>query len=389
MAAPAALAASNKIPWDLKALMRPPAWKPAEEERSDGVKGLFYDSVPWKGKPTRVFAWYGVPEGKSKAPAMVLIHGGGGTAFAEWVRLWNGRGYAAIAMDTCGATNGKPDPKQPLYQFEKPRHATGGPPGWGGFDQIDQAPEDQWTYHAVSAAILAHSLVRSFPEVDPKRVGLTGISWGGYLTSIVASLDSRFRFAAPVYGCGFLGDDSFWVPTFAKMGAEKARRWFDLWDPSRYLARAHCPMLWVNGTNDFAYPLSSYQRSYRLPRGPRTLSIRVRMPHGHPPGMTPKEIHTFAESVLNKGLPLTRIRSSGVAGNEAWARFESKRLIVKAELNFTSQSGSWPHRRWETAAGGLENGRASAPIPPSATAFYLNLVDDSGMVVSTEHVARA
>ncbi len=389
MAAPAALAASNKIPWDLKALMRPPTWKPAEDERSEGVKGLFFDSVPWKGKPTRVFAWYGVPEGKSKAPAMVLIHGGGGTAFAEWVRVWNRRGYAAIAMDTCGATNGKPDPKQPLYQFEKPRHAMGGPPGWGGFDQIDQPPEDQWTYHAVIAAILAHSLIRSFPEVDPKRVGLTGISWGGYLTSIVAGVDSRFRFAAPVYGCGYLGDDSFWVPTFTKMGAEKARRWLDLWDPSRYLAGARCPMLWVNGTNDFAYPLSSYQRSYRLPRGRRTLSIRVRMPHGHPPGVAPKEIHAFAESVLNKSTPLARIRSSGVTGSEAWARFDSKRPIVKAELNFTTQSGSWPHRRWETTTAALGKEHASAAVPSGATAFYLNLIDDSGLVVSSEHIARS
>ena len=24
------------------------------------------------------------------------------TAFDEWVRLWVGRGYVAIAMDTCG-----------------------------------------------------------------------------------------------------------------------------------------------------------------------------------------------------------------------------------------------------------------------------------------------
>lgn len=32
---------------------------------------------------------------------MVLVHGGEGTAFAKWVRLWNERGYAAIAMDTC------------------------------------------------------------------------------------------------------------------------------------------------------------------------------------------------------------------------------------------------------------------------------------------------
>ena len=61
------------------------------------------------------------------------------------------------------------------------------------------------------------------PGVDPDRIGVTGISWGGYLTCIVAGVDPRFRFAAPVYGCGFLGDNSAWLPEFQKMGPEKIR----------------------------------------------------------------------------------------------------------------------------------------------------------------------
>ena len=36
-------------------------------------------------------------------PGVVLIHGGGGTAFADWVYLWAKRGYAAIAMDLNGS----------------------------------------------------------------------------------------------------------------------------------------------------------------------------------------------------------------------------------------------------------------------------------------------
>ena len=70
---------------------------PAPEFESKGVRGIFYDGLPWKGKPTRVFAWYGSPPvpKETKLPAMVLVHGGGGTAFADWVRLWTGRGYAA------------------------------------------------------------------------------------------------------------------------------------------------------------------------------------------------------------------------------------------------------------------------------------------------------
>lgn len=33
---------------------------------------------------------------------MVLVHGGGGTAFADWVKLWTARGYAAISMSYDG-----------------------------------------------------------------------------------------------------------------------------------------------------------------------------------------------------------------------------------------------------------------------------------------------
>jgi len=82
------------------------------------------------------------------------------------------------------------------------------------------------------------------------------------------------------------------------------RRWLALWDPSVYLPRARLPMLWVTGTNDFAYPLDSLQRSYRLPRGPRSLCIRVEMPHGHgPPGENPEEIAPSRTSICGADRP--------------------------------------------------------------------------------------
>ena len=65
-----------------------------------------------------------------------------------------------------------------------------------------------WSYHAVANVIRAVSLIRSFKAVDPSRVGITGISWGGYLTCIVAGLDERLAVAVPVYGCGFLHENS-------------------------------------------------------------------------------------------------------------------------------------------------------------------------------------
>jgi cephalosporin-C deacetylase-like acetyl esterase len=370
--------------WDLQVLGQAPKFEPAQEPTATEVQSIFFEGVPFQKKPTKVFAYYGLPKGLKpgeKAPGIVLVHGGGGTAFDRWVRLWNSRGYAAIAPDLCGCV--------PIGSYGKwQRHEAGGPPGWGGFNQIDWPQQDQWTWQAVANVILAHSLLRSLPEVDAERIGLTGISWGGYLTCITASIDSRFRFAAPVYGCGFLGDNSAWLGTFKSMPEEKSARWLRWWDPSVYLSAARMPMLWVTGTNDFAYPMDSLQKSYRLPQSPRTICLRVRMPHGHgSAGENPAEIHAFADSILKGGVPLARITAQGRDDDQVWATYQSNTPIRRAELNYTCQTGVWKERKWETVPATVIEAqkKVTAQLPNGVTVYYLNLVDERGLVVSTEH----
>jgi cephalosporin-C deacetylase-like acetyl esterase len=376
------------IPWDMNRLSAAPAWEPDPTRGDKDMKAVFYEGVPWRGKPTKVFAYYAIPKVKKgeTVPAMVLIHGGGGSAFIPWVRLWLDRGYAAISMDCCGCTNGG------AYDDPHERHEQGGPAGWGGFNAVDEPVEDQWTYHAVAAAILGHSLIRSFPQVDAERIGLTGISWGGYTTCVVAGADQRFKFAAPVYGCGFLDTNSAWLETFANMGAEKARKWLRMWDPSMYLPHATMPMLWVTGTNDFAYPMDALQPSYRLPKAERTLAVRVRMPHAHgEAGEAPPEILAMGDHLFRGKAPLARITKQGTRCGRASVEFESEVPVVGAEFNWTSDTTNWMVRNWETAPAALDAkaGKASAKVPPDATGYYINLIDDRGCVVSSEHVEVA
>ena len=112
----------DAVAWDVKALFVAPKVFDDPQHSTNDVKAIFYEGLPWKGNPTRVFAYCGVPktDGKTKVPAMVLVHGGDGSAFVPWVRLWVSRGYAAIAMDTCGCIR------------RGVRHEYGGPMGWGG-----------------------------------------------------------------------------------------------------------------------------------------------------------------------------------------------------------------------------------------------------------------
>lgn len=370
------------IPWDGSLFSRPPAYRPAAGFSDPGVQAVWYDGLPWQGRPTRVFAWLGFPEGVAHAPGMVLVNGGGGTAFAEWVRLWNRRGYAAIAMDYCGCV--------PVGEYGHwQRHAEGGPPGWeASFAQLDDPLTDQWPYHAMADILQAHSLLASFPQVDAERIGVTGISWGGYLTSLTVGVDSRFKCAIPIYGCGFLGEDSVWLPNFSEIGTEKAGRWLAQWDPSVYLPHAAMPILWVTGTNDFAYPLGSWQKSYRLPTGPRTLSLRVNMVHDHNFDHT-AEIHAFAEQHLNAGPELAVITGQNTVGRDAWVAFKSPVPILCATLNYTCDTGSWQSRAWTTHDADLDHqqGRAHATVPATATAYYLNLTDARGLMISSEHIS--
>ncbi len=375
---------SSTTPWNMKELANAPKWEALQLPKADGVRAIFFTGRPYRGQPTRVFAWLGIPEVKpgEKVPAMVLVHGGGGTAFDEWVRLWTSRGYAAIAMDTCGQV--------PVGNYGHYVHdMQGGPPGWGGWDQIESPQHDQWTYHAVADAILAHSLIRSLPQVDPDRTGVTGISWGGYLTCILAGVDTRFKLAVPVYGCGFYRDTLF-GDNVKQLGPQNADKWMKWWDPSAYLGNAKMPMLWVTGSNDFAYTFNALQRSYRLPAGPHALCIRLRMPHGHGgAGENPEEIRVFADSILKSGAPLATITGAGHDGPNVWATYDSQVPVVKAELNFTKDTGRWQDRKWESIPAEITDTRVTAKLPDGTRVYYFNLTDQRNCVISTEHVEVA
>jgi dienelactone hydrolase len=359
-------------PWDLAALRRAP-WVKGDDV-GKGVTAVYYQGEPYQGKPTRVFGWLARPErAEGKLPAMVLVHGGGGTAFREWAELWAKRGYVALAMDLAGQGP------------ERKRLADGGPAQDDAAKFGDVPVKDAWTYHAVADVIRGVSLLAAQPNVDPQRLGLTGISWGGYLTCIVAGLDDRLKVAVPVYGCGFLDENSVWLPTFNKMSAERRKAWVERFDPSRYLGQARMPMLFVNGTNDFAYPLDSYRKSYGLVKD-RMLCVTVNMPHGHPQGWAPVEIGLFVDQHLRGGKPLARLDPVQRDGNRVSVKFRAEVPVVKAALHYTTDAGPWKERKWQTVEAKLDGTTVRAELPQlRPLVYFLTATDERKATVSTEH----
>ncbi len=389
--------------WDLETLFAAPNFRWLETEKP--IRALIYEGLPYAGHIAEVFAWYASPLTIGVAqeipaggfPAVVLIHGGGGTAFSTWVHLWAQRGYAAIAMDLGAMRPADPeyDPvtgafiKDVATDTEKRT-----PLGNGGPDQtaankfasIDREPEHHWTRHAVANTILAHSLIRSFAEVDAEHTAVTGISWGGYTTCIAASVDHRFKAAAPIYGCGFLHTgESNQKPEIYKLPQPSRAKWIALYDPSSHLPRCRVPIFFVNGTHDPHYPLDSYARTIALPQGPVITRIEPHMLHSHEHGWAPMEIGIFIDTHCRPGsVPLPHLEQPEVGTDEIKVRYTSTVPPKCAALHFTAEKGLRADRNWLSVAAVIESVFIVAPpLPAGTNTWFITLTDERGAMVST------
>lgn len=384
----------GEIPWDLENLKNAPAYR--WEDQKDSVWSLIYEGEKFEGELTEVFAYYASPKTIGSAlqedggyPAVVLVHGGGGTAFHVWVMEWAKRGYAAIAMDLGGSRPLSPQEQEGLWGQKTHRLAHGGPyqDDVHKFFRLDEGFNEQWQFHAVSNIIRAHSLIRSLEEVDQERTALTGISWGGYLTILASGIDHRFKAAVPVYGAGFLHEGSAWDPQFDSLGREGTQNWVRLWDPSRYVSHAKMPMLFINGTNDFAYFVENWHKTAGLAQN-RYLSLIPGLKHSHAHGAEPQEIFNFIDAHLGAGFPFP---SLGKAERQAGKIRSPLNLepsgIKEIYLVYTEEEKRSPERKWEMVK--LRGGgyTIEANIPKEARLCYLYLLDKEGNRISGEVIA--
>lgn len=290
-----------------------PSYDPKPETGWNGIKALWYEGASYKGKPTKVFAYIGIPEVQEnrKVPAVVLVHGGGGHAYAEWIKIWNQRGYAAIAMDTTGYVpsnrckgltgieNGKNEEYvRELYgELEDDAYTLG--PDNSEMKDYDFALGEQWIFHAVVDTILAHNILRADARVDQNKIGICGVSWGGVITSLAIGYDTRYAFAIPIYGSAYLGEALTKVTS-----AFQEKNVVKLWSAEDRLNKVSFPILWLCGLTDQCFRCWSNSHSYMATKKQgAVLSIREDLLHGHIVAWESEECYRFADSVLEQNLP--------------------------------------------------------------------------------------
>ena len=376
----------------LAKLTASPAMHRAEGVTAEaGMKAIYYDALPWKGKPTRVFAWLGLPaKPKGKVPGVVLVHGGGGTAFKEWVKKWNEHGFAAISIAVEGQTD-QPDPAAPKGTHAWKQHAWPGPKREGIYCDSTEPLTEQWMYHAVADTVLAGTRsCGSLPGVDADKVGLMGISWGGVITCTVIGIDSRFAFAIPTYGCGHLFDAGN-VNGAVPSATTRLHRG-SLGDPMVRMARVQLPVLWLSWPEDSHFPLDCQAAGYHAAPGPHMVSLIPGMKHGHGAGWMPPDSYAFAESVVRNGKPWCVQTSAKLEGGTVHVEFASTKPLDRAVLITTTDTGFTGIRKWSELPARIERldnrWHATAPLPAGTTAWFVNTFCGGLTVSSDYHEAK-
>jgi dienelactone hydrolase len=348
---------------------------------SDNIKAVFFNSVEYEERTLKVFAYIGFPEETSKdckVPGVVCVHGGGGTAYIQWVKEWNDRGYAAIAIDTEG---GVPD-----NNGNASVHLENGGKARTSYSDQNDSIEDQWMYQATAAVICANSLLRSFDNIDKGKIGITGVSWGAVIMSIVLGYDDRYSFGIPVYGClsldGTAGAFGFTYNTY--------KRAAKLWDTIKPLSYSTTPVLWINGDLDVHFTIDATTRCYMLSLNNNFISIRHNLEHSHQKAWNIQEVYAFANSICKNDIRLVRCKT--------YANFENDEIefdvpdgiyieTAKIYYNYNESLSSedvWYFNNVKI----IGNKVVNISLPNEANSYYVEIIDNRGYITSSNWVKR-
>lgn len=275
---------------------------------SENIKSFTLEGEEYQGQKTKVFGYYGLPDTKGeKIPAVVLVHGGGGHAYCCWVKEWNNRGYAAVAIDTtgfmpktknAGYREGLDDDNNWEHQLNGVFKEDGYicPPDNDQMNISGKELQSQWMFHAVSSLIKINSFLREQPEIDRDKIGVVGISWGGVITSILLGYDTRFAFGVPIYGSGYLAEGVSYISEFFRDSEVKS-----LWLAEKNFNKFKMPVLWLAWNDDCCFTVNSNSKSFEdtFKNNNKTrIALIDNMLHSHQCAWVRNESFYFADSVV-------------------------------------------------------------------------------------------
>ena len=195
-------------------------------------------------------AWMLKPAGfdpSKKYPAILEIHGGPNGHY----------GYSFNTLHQCLATNDF------IVVYSNPRGSSS-----YGRDFTMRVTED-WGGEDFKDLMAVMDKALEQPFIDPERTGVSGYSYGGYMTSWTIGQTDRFNAAvcgAPCFDLESMYGTSDISHTFGdqQWGGEpyKSKEWYEAHSPSTFAHRAVTPTLIVHGEADERCPIGQGEQMF-------------------------------------------------------------------------------------------------------------------------------
>jgi len=251
---------------------------------------VVYTVGTFKGRKSRMAAFYAFPKHDKKLPALLHLHGGGQRAFLHAVKHAADNGYAALSINWGGREMERTLPGDAntdwgaldATQSGHNSHYASMRPDDKTLDDVESPRNNNW-FLLVLAARRGITFLEQQPEVDPKRIGVFGHSMGGKLTVNVAGIDPRVKAAAPSCGgAGSITGKVIGMPGF--LIRDRSKLYLNTIADNPYIAGIRCPIVYLNPTNDFNGPLDNMYYNWRkLPPETVRYSISPHLNHRHLP----------------------------------------------------------------------------------------------------------
>ena len=345
------------------------------------VEEVYYGSREYKGHPVKIFGYFCYPKGRGKLPGLLICHGGGGTANLPGAIVWAQHGYAVLAIDLPG-------------KGEQRWHSRSGGPDMDVPILLRTSPDPSYNYliHAVAAVRNGITFLTEREEVNPNRLGMVGLSWGGVITLLTNGQDTRLKAAVNVFGAGFISEGCTWQDRFALKSSQEVTQWETLIDPKNFLATQHAPILFMTGTNDHCYYLPTFQKSYEEITVPKKLVFLPNSRHQFLPYMQAIVFQWLDDKLKNTGRSFPNVQIGAL-------QRKGQRLIIPAIIQ--SDTGrikptlyysagplrKWTTRYWQEVYGFHEDGvwyfgLPIAQVQPDVV-FYIQAADDRGAAAAS------
>jgi alpha-beta hydrolase superfamily lysophospholipase len=210
------------------------------------LHAFYFNGETVDGEKALIYGLYGAPTGGKKLPAVLHIHGGGQPASLHWVLDWNKRGYAAMTFNWGGEWDNR---SRYAIWGDRLRHCNHKYAG-EKIAAVHPTPRESSWYHWTLVSRRALTVLERQKEVDPKRLGIFGISMGGTIVWNVAGTDDRVKAACAIYGVGWNTYPASKYEKDPKADDADTLIWRQTMEPEAYAPLMKSPVLLLNATND-------------------------------------------------------------------------------------------------------------------------------------------